>query len=499
MIKSRPPGQPLRDTASMAGRRSCMTALAAALWLGARAGRANGATPAASPPLDKVEPVTITIDTAKRYQIMDGFGTSTRLFDDPHVFETYDPKTKRAATVMSRAQQDEVLDRLYTDLGLTRLRPIFEIGGFEPINDNDDPNIANLARFDFSWKNNDGYVEFAKRAMARGVRTVFPAALGFEKWMLHSRNPAEAAEWILTRIRRWRELGIELPYYSVINEPGYSRSGYWSGEFIRDVIKIAGPKLRADGLKTTFVVPDDWDPKQAYLRSRVILADDEARKYVGALAYHLYAANEIDLEAMRKLGLRYDLPIWMTEYSLFDPVYWQMMYRKRDVDFLDWGVLMHDLIARYNVSAVDYIWGFFGEWEASTTHLIRLRYQGSQYQGYELTKQYFVTGQFSRFVRPGARRIEAVSSHRAVLASAFVDGAKLAVVALNTGRKDVSMVLNIVPQWPNGSILSVMRTSAQEDGIGLKPVRVDGATIAIVLPAASITTLASPARPASSP
>src|SRR5262249_34794193 len=155
-----------RAATSMISRRRCMRALVAVAWLGT-AGRACGATPRAAPARDEVERATVTITPAMRHQIIDGFGTSTPLFDDPHVFETYDSKTRRAATVMSRAQQDEVLDRLYVDLGLTRVRPIFEIGGLEVVNDNEDPNVTDLRRFDFTWKNNDGYVELAKRAMAR--------------------------------------------------------------------------------------------------------------------------------------------------------------------------------------------------------------------------------------------------------------------------------------------------------------------------------------------
>src|SRR5262249_21274532 len=113
------------------------------------------------------------------------------------------------------------------------------------------------------------------------------------------------------------------------------------------------------------------------------------------------------------------------------------------------------------------------------------------------TKQYFVTGQFSRFVRPGSRRIEATSSHQSVRASAYIDGARLTVVAVNTSGKDVSILLKIAPHWPDGSTLIVTRTSAHEDGTELAPARVYGAKVTVTLPAASITTLASPGAPTS--
>ena len=63
--------------------------------------------------------VTVTVDGAVWHQTMDGFGSSLRVFDDPHVFENFNPATGRAATVLTPAQQGEVMDRLYRDLRLT--------------------------------------------------------------------------------------------------------------------------------------------------------------------------------------------------------------------------------------------------------------------------------------------------------------------------------------------------------------------------------------------
>src|SRR5829696_700779 len=68
----------------------------------------------------RVTAATVLVDGGVRYQAMDGFGTSFRVFDDPHVFDNFNPSTARAATVLTAAQQDQILDRLYTDLKLNR-------------------------------------------------------------------------------------------------------------------------------------------------------------------------------------------------------------------------------------------------------------------------------------------------------------------------------------------------------------------------------------------
>src|SRR6266498_809637 len=96
----------------------------------------------------------VTIDASTVYQRMDGFGSSERVFDDPHVFNNFNATTARAATVLTTAQQDEVLDRLYVDLRLTRVRPAQpdqtaegHMGGIEPRNDNGDPNVTDFSKF----------------------------------------------------------------------------------------------------------------------------------------------------------------------------------------------------------------------------------------------------------------------------------------------------------------------------------------------------------------
>ena len=53
------------------------------------------------------------------------------MWDDPHV-------SNAGSTSVPAAAQENVLTLLYTDLGLTRMRPLLD-GGVEPINDNVDP------------------------------------------------------------------------------------------------------------------------------------------------------------------------------------------------------------------------------------------------------------------------------------------------------------------------------------------------------------------------
>jgi hypothetical protein len=161
---------------------------------------------------------TVAVDAGVMFQRMDGFGMSSRVFDDPHLFDNFDPNTGRALTVMSAAQQDAVLDRLFIDLGLTRLRPaspdVTAGAGIEPVNDNNDPYVTDLSQFSFAWKNLDAHVDMMMRAQQRGATTFFLSPLSRETWMgaTTTNDAAEYAEWLLAQVRRSRDKGIVLPF-----------------------------------------------------------------------------------------------------------------------------------------------------------------------------------------------------------------------------------------------------------------------------------------------
>ena len=409
----------------------------------------------------------VTIDPSSRFQTMQGFGTTERLFDDPHVTETFDQTTQRAAAIPPAADQERILDALYVSIGLTRVR--FHPDLMEAVNDNADPNVADLSKFDFSWRVADGHIAHIKRLLPRGVTTFFASPVMIEPWM-NTTNPAEYAEWVVVMLRHWRDQGLEMPYYSIMNEPGFIRSGIWPGSWMRDVIKILGPRLTAEGLKTKLIVPDDLDAMQALGRLQVILADPQARQYVGAVAYHLY--NRGGEAQVKQLAEQYGLPVWMTEFSTGD-------------DWFQWATIMQQEIADYGASAVDYMWGYFGDWDKS--QLIRIRTNNGAYAGFDFSRQYYVMGQYSKFVRPGAVRIGATSAESDVKIAAFLSGSNEIVVATNTG----SQQLNVSFELGSGRCLSRVdptRTSETEGLQTLPTITLNQSAFSATLPARSVTT-----------
>jgi len=414
----------------------------------------------------------IVIDSKLRFQTMEGFGSTERVFDDPHLCNCWDPQRQRGAIIPPAAQQ-EIMRLIYDNLGLTRVRPATE-ADVEVINDNNDPEVTDLTKFNFEWKRNDAHIDYVKQAMAHGVTTHFLSPIVLESWMNES-NPQEYVEWALSILKRWRDQSVEPPFYSIKNEPGYSRGGILSKEYLKTVIKLLGPKLRAAGLRTKFVITDDLNAAEAYERCSYILQDPDARQYVGALAYHLYGGSSTDKNDMKDLGQKYKLPIWMTEWYTPD-------------DF-QWAETIHELITNYQVSAIDYIWAFFGEWSETQypgNTLIGLKFNGLQYQGYTPYKRYYYTGQYSRYVRPGYIRLQATSDNDNIKVTAFAKDNELAVVAINSGPVTLttfSFAGELIPKS-----LTPIRTGPNENWQQLAPLPVSNGQFNMSLPEKSVTT-----------
>jgi O-glycosyl hydrolase len=423
------------------------------------------ALPAALPAAD----LTVTLDAERRFQTIQGFGTTQRLFDDPHTTETFNPATRRASAIPPASEQAKILDALYRDLGLTRVR--FHPEGVEPVNDNADPNSTDLSKFNLTWKAADGHIEAVRSLLPRGVTTFYSSPVTVESWM-NEGNPDEYVEWAMVMLRHWRQRGMEMPYFSIMNEPGfYGGVRTWSGAWLRDVTKRLGARLAAEGFRTKLVVPDDVSPDNAYPRLQVILADPQARQYVGAVAYHMYGrGNERDIAQLAK---QYGIPVWMSEYSTPD-------------DWREWAALTHQLLAEYDVSAVDYMWGFFGDWDRS--QLVRLKVNGTNYAGYDLTRQYYVMGQFSRFVRPGAVRIAATSSDPELKVVAFLDGRKPVIVVTNVGSRDHTVRFELGAAGSCGTRIEAVRTSESESWRSLPDVTLDQPRFAATVARGSVTT-----------
>ena len=241
--------------------------------------------------------------------------------------------------------------------------------------------------------------------------------------------------------------------------------------------------MREAGLKTQLVITDDIGPGEAFKRCSYILADPGARQYVGALAYHLYSENAEDIRKMAALSQAYNIPLWMTEFS-------ESRFTGPQGG-LNWALTMHTRIVTGNVSAIDYMWAFFGEysektWPGNTLIILKSDANGLRYKGYKINDMYNAMGQFSRYIKPGFIRVGAESSDAGVKVSAYKKNNEVALVVINTTpsqkRLDLALLGGKIP-----ILFYVWHLSGEQRGAQAAPVKLSP-SFEVTVPAQSVTT-----------
>ena len=402
---------------------------------------------------------SVSIDVARKRQRWDGFGMSERVWADPHLSNS--PTTK-----VSAAQQASILRDLYTRLGLTRVRPLLDQGVQK----------ERGASFAFGGKLADDHIAFVKQARRFGLKTFFPAPVYLEPWMKPD-DPKSYVDWAMTMLQYWRSQGLEPPLYAPLNEPKIA--GDFPPQWLHDVVVQLGRRLDAEGFRTQLVIPDDENPVDAYRRAESVLADPAARRYVGAVAFHIYRGGPDDWAKLRRLAGSYGLPLWMTEYTNKSYGTWP--------GALEWATALHGLITVGEVSAIDYLWGFFGSWVGGET-LISMDFDSGVMRNASYSPPYWLTGQWSRVVRPGDRRVVATPAAGPVLTTAFVGARKLVIVAINTGAEAESVRFGIRGGNVLQGAVSAYRTSERESWRTLGGVRASRSGVTATLGPRSVTT-----------
>jgi len=109
---------------------------------------------------------------------------------------------------------------------------------------------------------------------------------------------------------------------------------------------------------------------------------------------------------------------------------------------------------------------------------------------YLLPPRYYAFGQFSKFVRPGSIRIEAISQDSSVKVIAFKNPTQktFILVAINSGDSQKTIICNI-DNLPGLTRLEVIRTSGTENGVRVGRASLTDNSFTYDLPHQSINTL----------
>ncbi len=409
--------------------------------------------------------VAVTIDNTQPHQTMHGFGATTLSLD----YNTTDnvPPALRTLAI------DALYNQVKLNMGNLEVEP-FEAPAanvYAPANDDGSPTTFGA----YNWVQSDNMMQkvvtpgaafgfdhyWIGPVVSSGFALAWAPALRSSNYQLYL---DEIAEHVAAVAIHWRDAyGVTPAYLQLFNEP-LSGNGELAGGSVAeiiDIIKRSGDRLRAEGFATMkFVVTAEETEAISLRDAQMILADADARKYVGAIAYHPYpygstyasvpnilstsgkgtpdATKVMVRNQLRDLGAPYGIPTMMVEVSHSDLAF----------DSFDGvrgrAIQIHDELTYADAAA---FFGMNAMWD-STSHA--QHYQGRPDPGFYSETDTVVLvdntlnkvvispmgraiGHYARWIKRGAVRLEVTSDDPLVQVTAFRDDAqgRLVLVAIN--------------------------------------------------------------------
>lgn len=232
------------------------------------------------------------------------------------------------------------------------------------------------------------------------------------------------AEYLVRFLEAYRREGVEIDAITVQNEPEFGPAAYpsclWTAREQRDFIRDhLGPLLKARGLKTTIWAFDHNFNNPGF--PATILKDPAAAQFVSGSAFHLYEGRP---EAMSRLHREFpNKAVLFSEGSVYGALGGAQIisyFRNWAGSYNAW-VTMIDRNGKPNIS------GFH---ECSPTIVVL----DPASLAVEYRSDFYIYGQFMRFIRPGAVRIGTTATSGGVSNVGFrnPDGSLVVVIANTT-------------------------------------------------------------------
>jgi hypothetical protein len=373
----------------------------------------------------------ITIDSNKTYQTMTGWEATAQIGHQEF-----------PASQVQR-WSDAVLTQA-VDLGINRLRVPITSGAenshdwygdfraglipwngwlkhrYETINDNADPNLTNPNGFHWSFLDHSieaVYLPLRQKLAAQGEQLYLnvnytdfgdPPTSNFQ----HRDNPAEYAEFVLATYRHLQsKYGFVPDCWEVMLEPDNDTG--WTATQMGQVIAAAGDRLAAAGFTPRFVAPSVEKAPEAYYYLNDIVAVPGAQRYLREVSYHRY--QNVDNQQLATLRVR-------------------AKQLGMDMAMLEWigatySALHDDLKVGENSAWQEYTLAYPGS-DSEGGAYFAISNPGSPTPVVSLRSHAKFFRQYFKYVRAGARRIDAQSNNSSFDPVAFTntDGKQVVVV-----------------------------------------------------------------------
>ena len=252
------------------------------------------------------------------------------------------------------------------------------------------------------------------------------------------------AEYYVRYIQEYAKAGVTIWGLTVQNEPEATQP--WDSceyspaderDFVRDHL---GPTLERAGLGGVKIIIWDHNRERLYDRAKIVYSDPQAARYVWGSGFHWYAANVFenvqrthdawpDKKLLFTEGCQEGGPhlgSWLTGERYAESVIQDLNHWT--VGWVDWNLVLDEL------GGPNHVGNFCSAPILADTRTGEVHYQSS----------YYYLAHFSRFIRPGARRILTTASkdELEVTACKNPDGSLVAVI-LNRSESTIPLTLKM--------------------------------------------------------
>ena len=418
--------------------------------------------------------LTVT-DTLKFKELIQPVETQICVFTDPDkTFQTFlgiggalTDASAETFSKMPKAKQDELLLAYYDTqkgIGYTLARTSinscdFSSGSYTYVTEGDKELKSFSIDHDMQFR-----IPFIKKAIvaAGGKLTLFvspwspPGYMKDNNDMLHGgKLKAEYfqpwADYYAKFIKAYEKVGIPVWGMTIQNEPMATQkweSCIYTADDERDFLKnFLGPTIQKEGLGDKKIIVWDHNRDLMVQRANVIFGDPEASKYAWGMGFHWYeswSGGDKMFDNVRLVHEAYpDKNLMFTEgcpdrfnagmynnWGLGEAYGRSMIndFNNGTVGWTDWNILLDE------TGGPNHVQNFCFAPIHGNTKTGQLIY----------TNSYYYIGHFSKFVRPGAKRIISSASRSQLLTTAFInEDGKVAVIVMNQSNLKITYNLCI--------------------------------------------------------
>lgn len=266
------------------------------------------------------------------------------------------------------------------------------------------------------------------------------------------------ANYFVKFINAWEKEGIPVWGITIQNEPMAKQtweSCIFTAEEERDfLVNNLGPTMHKAGLQDKKIIMWDHNRDLIYQRVQTYFTNPEVKKYAWGIGFHWYedwSGGDPMFDNVRKVKEAFpEMNLIFTEGTAesFNPDQYELWTLGEDyaesmihdfnngaVAWTDWNILLDE------VGGPNHVGNFCFAPVHGDTRTGEVKY----------TNSYYYIGHFSKFIKPGAKRIIAAPSRSQLLSTAFLnpDGS-VVVIVLNQTDKETDYFL-----WMNGMAVPV--------------------------------------------